>query len=104
MKKIIGLISIFYFNQIIACDILSPIIELEKAKESIEYESVSSFIPNLVSKKKVSIKNQPKWIYLNSPKEINSQNSRAALLLAELRFLQLLRRQLLLLLVPLLFA
>ncbi len=48
-------------------------INLEKAKSSIKYESVSTFIPSLISKNRVSIRNKPDWIYFHVPKEINNK-------------------------------
>jgi hypothetical protein len=73
MKNLIVFFSIFYFNQSLACDWLSPRVELDEAKESIEYESVSTFIPTLLSREEVSIKNKPDWIYFHAPKEINNK-------------------------------
>ena len=51
---------------------LSPRINLEKVKKSIKYESVSNFIPVIISKNRVSIKNKPDWIEFHMPKEINN--------------------------------
>ncbi len=53
----------------------APRINLEEAKNLIKYESVSTDIPSLYSKNRVSIRNKPDWIYFQAPKEINNKGN-----------------------------
>ncbi len=75
MKYLTVLLLNLSLSHSFACDFTAPTINLDKAKKSVELESVSRSILTLVTKELITIKEKPNWLILHKPKIISNKEN-----------------------------
>ena len=75
MKYLTILLLCLSLSHSFACDFTAPTINLDKAKKSVEFESVSRSILTLVTKELITIKEKPNWLILHKPKTISKKEN-----------------------------